>query len=694
MVNAAPNRKRRRLWVSLAAMATALTVMVTALPWLLGTPPVLRVLLAQANSVLAPGGIELTGLRLSWFGPTRMTGLVLREPRGKRVVVAPRVSLNRSVWQLLFDRPHYGTLTLDGAALDIERRRDGSLDLADVFGVLLAEKPHPHPKSRPKPGPAPDTKGDRAPEFTLRVVQGTLRLRSPELSEPLTAERINLTVQNSAAPAGLTWKIALANGAKDGAEALEIAGRFDLRAKVGTPSDLELRLSGRRWPLAGAVAGVTARGRLDGKIDARRHEGLWALAGDARIFDLDAAGPTLADDHLRLDRCDATWDLAESAGAWTIRRLELACPVATLAAGGTVAETAGASTRIEGQLDLAALARQLPRALRLRDGLALERGAAQVQVDLRSDADAPQHLDVEARISDLVARDQARTITLHDPATLSARLTHLGADLSVPKLEVKTAFLDVTGSGDLDRGITLTATFDLGGFQSQLRDLIDFGGLDLVGQGRLAADYHRTEADFVGRLAAEVHALRIGGLTSNPIAREFLRLDASTSGPVADSGVPLSWETARVNLKGGDVAARVIANIREGITTVSATASGPFPFGVQDGRAEGRLAVRWQERLLEFDEVRVGLRPTNAKLAASSIALAAKGRLDMGTGELKLDPIPGTARARSAWGRRACASRGWANRRARAAGSRVPWSAISPRWTGPMRPGAAARPTA
>ncbi|MBV8265021.1 MAG: hypothetical protein JO252_01600, partial [Planctomycetaceae bacterium] len=80
MVEAAPKRKRRRFWVILlATTATVLTAAVAAIPWMLGTPPVLRLLLAQANAALAPGAIELTGLRLSWFGTTRMTGLVLRD---------------------------------------------------------------------------------------------------------------------------------------------------------------------------------------------------------------------------------------------------------------------------------------------------------------------------------------------------------------------------------------------------------------------------------------------------------------------------------------------------------------------------------------------------------------------------------------------------------------------------------------
>ena len=72
-------------------------------------------------------------LRLSWFAPTRTTGLVLRDAQGDAVISAPRATLDRTLWQLLFDRPRFGTLLLDRAALDIERRPDGTVDVYETI---------------------------------------------------------------------------------------------------------------------------------------------------------------------------------------------------------------------------------------------------------------------------------------------------------------------------------------------------------------------------------------------------------------------------------------------------------------------------------------------------------------------------------------------------------------------------------
>src|SRR5262249_44567936 len=154
-----------------------------------------------------------------------------------------------------------------------------------------------------------------------------------------------------------------------GAAALAIEGRHDLHSATG---DLSLTVTGRRWPWSASASGLVARGRFDGRLVTTRGAGGWGLSGDARLLDLDANGPARAGDRLRLDRVAAAWEVGQTSRGWTVRRLELTSPIATISAEGALTEQPGASSRIEGRVDLAALARQLPHALRLRDGLSLE----------------------------------------------------------------------------------------------------------------------------------------------------------------------------------------------------------------------------------------------------------------------------------------------------------------------------------
>ncbi len=146
-----PRRRwRRRLGIAVAVVLLGALAFVAAVPRLLGTERARRVLLKQANAVLAPGGgLQVARFRFSWFGPTRMAGFTILDAEGQRVVEAPEAVLDRSLAGLLFDRPRFGTLTLDNAALDVDRRPDGSIDLADAIKPILATEPG-HPPDDPR----------------------------------------------------------------------------------------------------------------------------------------------------------------------------------------------------------------------------------------------------------------------------------------------------------------------------------------------------------------------------------------------------------------------------------------------------------------------------------------------------------------------------------------------------------------
>src|SRR5437588_371273 len=104
MANAATPRTRRRLRRFLAILVIGPLIAVAGLPSVLSTSPARRGLLALANRSLAPARIDVAALRLSWLGTLELSGVVLQEPHGKRVVAIPRATLDRSLLELLLDR--------------------------------------------------------------------------------------------------------------------------------------------------------------------------------------------------------------------------------------------------------------------------------------------------------------------------------------------------------------------------------------------------------------------------------------------------------------------------------------------------------------------------------------------------------------------------------------------------------------
>ena len=352
---------------------------------------------------------------------------------------------------------------------------------------------------------------------------------------------------------------------------MAIDGTYDLRAaKPASVADLSLNVLARRWPFSARVGGSRPGGRLTASSRRIQKAGRWDLKGDTRLLKLDVAGGALGGDRLRLDQVTAIWDVVQNPGVgspsassiWDVRRLKVISPVATLAATGPILGAPGTGATVEGRVDLAALARQLPHVLRLRDGLTVERGDAGMRVSVQYEADA-RSAELTAQLSDLIAHDAAKTVALRSPANLAARVTQRGSNLSVEQLELTSGFLQTSGTGDLDQGIKITGSLDLGALQAQLRDLIDFGAVELAGQGEYTLDYRRAGAAFAGGLNSDFHRLDIKGLTTEPVRRGAVRLQAAVSGPSALSGVPQGLGELKVGLAAGQIRALATATSHE-----------------------------------------------------------------------------------------------------------------------------------
>lgn len=632
----------RRIVRALAFLAILLVLVIAGLPWLLAVPTARKAVVSAVNRVLAPSKIEAKGLSAGWISSVKVSGLTLTNREGKTLINARQASLDRGLIALAWSPSKLGVITVEGAAVDIERKADGSIDLVDALVAPAPEGSAPPPvETTPEAGSGTDV--------TLRVVKGSLRLKTPELAQPIEAEAMDLEVRYpSAAGQKLSWKLRLSRPpGGDESQTLGIDGDYDHQATGA--ADLSLAVQGRSWPLmiAGASVGadLAAKTRLDGVFRASKTKGLWASSGDAVLLGLDAEGPALAGDRLKLDRVNGIWDLSQSPEGWAIRRVDLTSPVAVLKGKGGFGEVP--SGRIEATVDLAALAKQMPRALRLREGLTLERGGIQATVELSGDAKI-QHGVVDAKLTELVARDPTKRFALRDSATLAAKASRTSdGGLALETLTIKTAFLNVNGSGDLEHGLNVSGTLDLAAIQTQFRDLLDFGAVELAGMGRMAGDFRKSGSvqgpSYVARYAAEVKGLNLVGLTAEPIARDLARFDASVTGPAGPSGTPTSWENLRVNLKSSQDSVALAATTKEGVTAISASASVPWKVLERDALIDAKFGGRWREvpAAVDIQELRLGLRPADPKLAADgTIILAVKGRLDLDADTLTLSPLP------------------------------------------------------
>ncbi len=615
-------RKRRRFLMAFVALACLAFVFVLVLPRLLSTTSARYWLVGRINARLAPGSVAVGSLSLSWLGPIEVDGIRLADPRGKQVLAVRQVRLDGGILRLLASRPDYGKITVVGAEVDVERRVDGTIDLLDALASAL----RPSDPARPEaPGGDPNT-------AALVVLEGcSLRAVSPELAEPLVAGQLDGTIKVvPAKPLEIDALLA------DGERSLKLHALVDHRAPAGSRGDMALGIHGKNWPLHFRGRGALGRGRLIGNLDAARTRGLWSARSDSALVGFEADGPALRGDRLVLDRVNLGCDVAQTAAGWDVRRLELTSPVAKLRAVGAYPTPEGSPGQLRGQVDLAALGRMLPHALRLRDGLTIERGTATVRVDLATRAGS-ERADLVATIADLAARENGRDVVVRDTPTLTASVTRTGSRIAVEKAELKAAGVDITGVGNLDAGVVIKGTVDLSEFRAQLGEVLDLAGFDLAGHVRLAADYRRKEGIFHGRLIADGRDLDIKGVAAAPIRRDLARLDASVSGPSAADGLPTDWTAARFDLKADDVQVDVAANAAAGAVAVAALVAADVASPIP-GRAEARVALRWNGgRAFDLERFRVGLAAVDA---SCSVALAVRGRVDLDAGLATLAGFP------------------------------------------------------
>ncbi|WZO99265.1 hypothetical protein EP7_000864 [Isosphaeraceae bacterium EP7] len=611
-------RRFRRILRLIAGLAILFVLVLASMPTVLSTSPARRLLVQVVNKKFSPGRIELGAMSLSWTGSLTLDDVVLVDPSGKKVIKAKSIQTDRGILGLLASRPNYGTIRVDGASVDVERHADGSIDAIDALGGLM--------------NAGGDSQGDPSLALSVVVKGGRVRIASPELAEPISAVAFDASATIvPGKPLDAVMTIAEAG------RSLELRAGYELYPAKGTSADQTLLLTGKDWPIAVREAGITAKGNLVGTVGADRRKGLWSARGNATLRKVVADGPVLAGDRLTLESVEAGCDLMQTPTGWSIRMLDLKCPIGELTASGTVPASATTPTLLEGHVDLAAASKLLPLTLHLRDGIVIDRGQARIEARLTSQGGADR-LAVSANIADLAATERGRPIVFHNPASLSAALVRTKGVLAVETFVLKAAGVDATVTGDLERGLKLSGTIDLAVVQAQLRDLIDLGTLDLAGKGRVAADYRRDGETFKARFAAELSGLKATGVAPQPIVHDHVRLEGTADGPRGENGLPTGWHAARLGIHAGETTANLHAKMAGEVTSIildgSTSITSPTP-----ARAGGKVSVRWFNRVYDIDELQLSAIPTDPKAVAGSISFAAKGRLDLTTGDLSLVPI-------------------------------------------------------
>lgn len=402
-----PKRKWRR-WLArgIAAMLVVVVAALWALPHWLSSNSGRRWLLTQANRVMAPGRIDADGFAFSWWGSTRITGFALFDPRQKRVLHADTLVWDRNLWRLLTDRPRYGSFYFGEAKFDIARGDDGAIDLVEALQSILSATP--------------------ATDWSMHFDSATLLLKTPELAEPLRADRFDLVLNRPAAPGPISWNARLESDAPSGS--IEIAGDVSLwTSKHANAPDLRVEFRAASWPLFARIQELSLLAKLSGAASVSRTNSDWKARVYAQPEALELSGRALGGDRFGLERAALKVDASQSDQRWTVETLNIDAPGIQLTASGPIPALADPPTKVHGSIDLAAIARQLPHALQLPEGVVIERGDATIDITATTDqAKAQSVFEGTGGLGNLVVKQAGKEFRVEKPARFEARAVSNG----------------------------------------------------------------------------------------------------------------------------------------------------------------------------------------------------------------------------------------------------------------------------
>ena len=621
-----PARKRLRRWllVALGAGTLLVALLLAALPSLISTRFAHDQILKRINANLAPGRLEVDRFEVSWGQPTRLVGFKLISPNGARVVEVPAAELSRNLRQFILQPQGPAVLTLDRAAVVIERQSDGKLDLVEALQTLIA---HPDPER----------------DLVIRIVDGALTVRGSGLPEPIVAENAALDLHIQPAPRPLTWTLKLRHAAGGTFVADGDTNRWMARDNNPSLADLRLDLKATRWPIHYETNGIESRGQFDGTVDLGRRLERWSCDANARLLDLRVTGDPLKGDIFQPGPVSLNCDLGQNSGGWTLRKLALESSVGSIHAQGRLGFEPGVEPstepprRIEARLDLAALAQQLPRTLRLQPGLTVAGGTAKVVAEVSGPLNHA-HYFLEGTLADLVAHNGDRRLGLRDPASFTVDVVRLGDEVVIEKLTARTSFLNASGKGRLDDA-SLTGSIDLGALRHQLGDWIDLGSLDGSGQAEIAATYQVKDHRYVGDLQARFRDLKLAGTPLGALERPLTTLNLSVGGRPEATGWPAAWESLEVIATSGTASGRVELHSLDAAVAVGVRLMADLP-GLADHRLEASLAGSWNGTGQTLACDRVTARVVSPVTAGQELfACSARGEIDARAGSIRFDPI-------------------------------------------------------
>jgi len=491
---ARPRPPKRRWWLWTLG---SLSLLLTLAPRIVSLTP-LRALPLQWGLSPLNGSITCRGATLGWLVPVQYDGIEIRDAAGQTVVALESVTSSKPLWQLALNPTDLGTFTIRDPNVTLVAR-DGTTNLEEVLQPYLAAQT---PSSTPR-------------DVRVELQDGKITIQDQAVQANWTIEQLQLALtMRHDAPLPTDWTAA---------GQIPHAGRI-AKFRVGTPNNNltppnaaalspenqplpganliqisaeQVPLEMFRWALVRGLGEVKLAGQFSAAamLETRGEQGQTeqTLRGELGVENLLLSGGRLGGDQLQLARVRMPLDVTATPARLLIRNANLNCDLGQAAARGSLPLSAqptgsdylawlGEDLRLDAQLQLAALARQLPKTLSIHPRTQLTRGLVNVSyVGEKIEQTRRWSGMIEAR--DIAAVYEGKPITVRDPIKLEFAARDTPAGPTVEKLSATARFMELNGAGTWD-DLTVSGQCDLDQFTAELGQFLDLSAFHPAGTAR------------------------------------------------------------------------------------------------------------------------------------------------------------------------------------------------------------------
>lgn len=476
------------------------------------------------------GEVEARSASLGWFSAVEFRNVEIRDASGEALAHVDSISSERTLLDLLLDRSDLGKWSIHSPQVSVTATADGS-NLEDVFLPWLESE-----SSGESPAVQVVVAGGRA------TVRDSVSARQWELTD-LQAD-VNLAAGESYPK---QWS-ARGEVAGDGPP-----GSFELGIRAGQANETRAKIE--RVPIE-LLACFARRSYPDLRISGRLTTDLLfeptpaptatdaglagRLRGELLVSRLVATSEAVSNDEIRLDRLYVPCQVVIAHGRVFVEQLDVESDVGGFSARGQFdrASSDGAldlagvlrqAFTVEGAVDVAQIARMLPRTLHLRPEAQLTDGEAKFQ--LVSQAAAGGHLwQAKLETSSLRATNAGRPIQWDQPLAVELTARDAKTGPIVETLRCNSNFLQITGQGTLDE-LNADMTFDLDRLAVELGQFMDFGSMRLAGKGRGQVTWKRdAQGAFRATAAARLQDFQIASSAAAGWQKKDLTAELQATG--------------------------------------------------------------------------------------------------------------------------------------------------------------------